>query len=92
MQGEERCALLCNKEVGSGGVKLAGSAAQNRHGGLPGREPAASAGLGSLPLLVYDVVAAVYGEDVGLVDVVLGVGVVGADAQLLFGGQVVDGD
>jgi len=47
---------------------------------------------GELPLLVHDVVAGVYGEDVGLVDVVLGVGVVGADADPVFGGQVVDGD
>ena len=36
--------------------------------------------------------AGVYGEDVGLVDVVLGVGVEGADADLHFGRRVGDGN
>ena len=46
----------------------------------------------SLPGLMFDVVAGVDGEDVGLVDVVLVVGVEGADAQFLLGGQVGDVD
>ena len=49
-------------------------------------------GGGWLPGLVGEVVAAVDGEGVGLVGVVLGIGVVGADADFLFGRQVVDLD
>ena len=76
---------------------------ERRPGGWPGRCAAiavlsrAAASLRppdgrGLPLVVDDVVAGVYGEDAGFVDVVLGVGVVGADADLLCGGEVVDGD
>ena len=39
-----------------------------------------------------DVVVGVYGEVVGFVGVVLGVGVEGADADLVGGGEVGDGD
>ena len=42
-------------------------------------------------MLVHDVVAGVYGEDAGFVDVVLRVRVAGADAQLVLGGQAGDG-
>ena len=50
-------------------------------------------GRARLPLFVDYVVLGVDGEDVGFVDVVGGsVGVEGADAELVFGGQVVDGD
>ena len=45
-----------------------------------------------LPLVMDAVTPCVYGEDAGLVDVVPGVGAAAADADLLFGGQVVDGD
>ena len=44
----------------------------------------------SLPGLMFDGVAGVDGEDIRLVDVVLVVGVVGADTELVFGGQVGD--
>jgi len=45
-----------------------------------------------LPGFMGDVVAGVDGEVVGLVDVVLGVGIEGADADFVFGGEVGDGD
>jgi len=51
------------------------------------------AGSEGLPLFVVDAVVGVYGEDVGFVDVVRrSVGIEGADAELVLGGQVVDGD
>jgi len=67
----------------------AGSVRRERQGGFPWRSLFVG---GGLPGLVGDGVAAVYGEVVGFVGVVLVVGIEGADTDHVFGGKVGDGD